>query len=94
MKPDELQRIRRIVTVFYLFKSIQCMIFIIQWNIDTIVDLLLPVIQLAVGSKQQAVRKKGNNCFFQWDIVTQKYKTNCQLPTADCPLFTSLSLKK
>ena len=45
MKPDEINGIRGIIDIGEFFKTICCVFFIIQGNVDGIIDLLLPILR-------------------------------------------------
>ena len=50
VKPDEGECIGRIVGVLHLRKAIEGMFFVIECNVDGVVDFLLPIDCLRVGS--------------------------------------------
>ena len=50
MKPDKVQGIGGVVDVFKLFKAVEAVVDVVEGNVDSIVDLLLPIGQSPVGS--------------------------------------------
>jgi hypothetical protein len=51
MKPDKIQLIGGVVDIFQFKLAFQCMIAIIEGDIDIVIYFLLPVILLATGHK-------------------------------------------
>lgn len=44
MKPDKMERVRRVIGIRELFKCVERMILIVQGNVNAVINLLLPVL--------------------------------------------------
>ena len=72
MYPDEMKGIMRVVVVIHFDRSVEAVINIIQFYIDLIIYLLLPVGGLAKGNVQEAIGNKQAQQLFQTVEFIQK----------------------
>jgi hypothetical protein len=75
MKPDEFERIWRIIDVLDPFKAVKAVFFIIQRNINNIIDLLLPVLGKSCEPRAMKKEKAKKEFSHSWDFI----KNNKQL---------------